>query len=384
MEIKIQFCPTIWESDSGERIGQGSFRCASSLAPVRVAARFRNASGERRASLQWASRRASGERRGALQGRVEERSGERIGQGSFRCASSLAPVRVVARFRCASGRASGRFGVSFRVLSRRAQVSELARNASGARRCKLQGRVEARSGERIGQETLQVCVEPRSSARRGALQVSVGAHFRVVLRSAQVSELAKEASGARRAMLQCASSHAPVRVEARFRCASSLAPVRVAAHFRVVLRSAQVSELAKEASGARRASLQCASRRSSGARRGGFRSLRGKLQGRVEERSGERIGQGSFRVVSRRAQVSELASGARRASLQCASRRASGARRGALRGRVKARFGVVSRRASERGGYPERDTRQGSRMDEARFRCPLFRPGGWTRQSECG
>ena len=112
MEIKIQFCPTIWESDSGERIGQGSFRCASSLAPVRVAARFR----------------------------------------------------------CASGRASGRFGVSFRVLSRRAQVSELARNASGARRCKLQGRVEARSGERIG--------------------------------------------------FRCASSLAPVRVEARFRCAS--------------------------------------------------------------------------------------------------------------------------------------------------------------------
>ena len=109
---------------------------------------------------------------------------------------------------------------------------------------------------------------------------------------------------------------------------------------------------------------------------------RGALQVRVGPASG-RFGV-SFRVVSRRAQVSELASGARRASLQCASRRASGARRGALRGRVKARFGVVSRRASERGGYPERDTRQGSRMDEARFRCPLFRPGGWTRQSECG
>eukprot|EP00261_Vitis_vinifera_P035901 XP_019077144.1 PREDICTED: uncharacterized protein LOC104880068 isoform X3 [Vitis vinifera] len=227
MEIKIQFCPTIWESDSGERIGQGSFRCAS----------------------------------------------------------SLAPVRVVARFRCASGRASGRFGVSFRVLSRRAQVSELARNASGARRCKLQGRVEARSGERIGQETLQVCVEPRSSARRGALQVTVGARFR---------------------------------------------------------------------------------------------SLRGALQGRVEGRSGERIGQGSFRCASSLAPVRV------EARFRCASRRASGARRGALRGRVKARFGVVSRRASERGGYPERDTRQGSRMDEARFRCPLFRPGGWTRQSECG
>eukprot|EP00261_Vitis_vinifera_P035902 XP_019077145.1 PREDICTED: uncharacterized protein LOC109123015 [Vitis vinifera] len=249
MEIKIQFCPTIWESDSGERIGQGSFRCAS----------------------------------------------------------SLAPVRVVARFRCASGRASGRFGVSFRVLSRRAQVSELARNASGARRCKLQGRVEARSGERIGQETLQVCVEPRSSARRGALQVSVGAHFRVVLRSAQVSELAKEASGARRAMLQCASSHAPVRVEARFR---------------VVLRSAQVSELAKEASGARRGALQV--------RVGApFRSLRGKLQGRVEARSGERIG---FRCASSLAPVRV------EARFRCASGRASGSCQGALRGRVKARF----------------------------------------------
>ena len=43
---------------------------------------------------------------------------------------------------------------------------------------KLQGHVEARSGERIGLGTLQVRVEPRSSARRGALQVSVGARFR--------------------------------------------------------------------------------------------------------------------------------------------------------------------------------------------------------------
>ena len=42
----------------------------------------------------------------------------------------------------------------------------------------LQGHVEARSGERIGLGTLQVRVEPRSSARRGALQVSVGARFR--------------------------------------------------------------------------------------------------------------------------------------------------------------------------------------------------------------
>ncbi|CBI32799.3 unnamed protein product, partial [Vitis vinifera] len=68
--------------------------------------------------------------------------------------------------------------------------------------------------------------------------------------------------------------------------------------------------------------------------------------------------------------------------LQCASSHAPV--------RVEARFRcasgrlqVASGRASERGGYPERDTRQGSRMDEARFRCPLFRPGGWTRQSEC-
>ncbi|RVX04961.1 hypothetical protein CK203_019190 [Vitis vinifera] len=290
MEIKIQFCPTIWESDSGER-------------------------------------------RGALQGRVEERSGERIGQGSFRCASSLAPVRVVARFRCASGRASGRFGVSFRVLSRRAQVSELARNASGARRCKLQGRVEARSGERIGQETLQVCVEPRSSARRGALQVTVGARFRSLRGALQGRVEGRSGERIGQGSFRCASSHAPVRVEPRssarrgalqerFRYASSLAPVRVAARFRVVLRSAQVSELAKEASGARRGALQVGV----GAR---FRSLRGKLQGRVEARSGERIG---FRCASSLAPVRV------EARFRCASRRASGARRGALR--------VVSRRAS--------------------------------------
>ena len=141
MEIKIQFCPTIWESDSGERIGQGSFRCASSLAPVRVAAGFRS----------------------------------------------------------------------------------------------LQGHVEARSGERIGLGTLQVRVEPRSSARRGALQVSVGARFRVVLRSAQVR--VEPRSSARRGALQ-------VRVGAR------------------------------------------------------FRSLRGKLQGLVKARSGERIGKERFRSAS--------------------------------------------------------------------------------------
>eukprot|EP00261_Vitis_vinifera_P035900 XP_019077143.1 PREDICTED: uncharacterized protein LOC104880068 isoform X2 [Vitis vinifera] len=234
MEIKIQFCPTIWESDSGERIGQGSFRCAS----------------------------------------------------------SLAPVRVVARFRCASGRASGRFGVSFRVLSRRAQVSELARNASGARRCKLQGRVEARSGERIGQETLQVCVEPRSSARRGALQVTVGARFRSLRGALQGRVEGRSGERIGQGSFRCASSHAPVRVEPRSSARRGALQVRVGAasgrfgvSFRVVLRSAQVSELAKEASGARRASLQCASRRASGARRGA-------LQVRVGAR---------FGVVSRRA-----------------------------------------------------------------------------------
>ena len=67
MEIKIQFCPTIWESDSGERIGQGSFRCASSLAPVRVAARFRCASG-----------RASGSCQGALQSEAATPKGIRV------------------------------------------------------------------------------------------------------------------------------------------------------------------------------------------------------------------------------------------------------------------------------------------------------------------
>ena len=197
MEIKIQFCPTIWESDSGERIGQGSFRCASSLAPVRVAAGFRSLQGHVEArsgeriglgTLQVRVEPRSSARRGALQVSVGARfrwaSGRASGScwGALRCASSLAPVRVVGRFRCALGRASGRFGVSFRVLSRRAQVSELARNASGARRGKLQGRVEARSVERIGfrcaSSLAPVRVEPRFSARRGALRGRVKARFR--------------------------------------------------------------------------------------------------------------------------------------------------------------------------------------------------------------
>ena len=127
MEIKIQFCPTIWESDSGERIGQGSFRCASSLAPVRVAAGFRS-----------------------LQGHVEARSGERIGLGTLQ-------VRVEPRSSARRGALQVSVGARFRSL-----------------RGALQGRVEERSGERIGQGSFRCASRRASGARRGALQVASG------------------------------------------------------------------------------------------------------------------------------------------------------------------------------------------------------------------